>query len=134
MLRTLVSRKIAGEREVWSSLEEKGDKAIRDKQIEFSPAELVQGFAQTRKWESEFDDMFRGHPVLDVIYEDLAISLDDQFQRITQFLHLPFHCPHSEFEKQNPEPLRELIRNYDELTREFENSEWAAYFHEQGKP
>ncbi|MBM3792123.1 MAG: sulfotransferase, partial [Acidobacteria bacterium] len=119
ILRTLVSRKIAGELDVWSSLEEKKARPGSDKRVELTAAELRDGFTQTRTWERDFEEMFRGKPTIEVTYEDFVDRPEVEFRRITDFLGLPFHPPQSEFRRQNPEPLRDLIRNYDDLKREF---------------
>jgi LPS sulfotransferase NodH len=130
ILRTLVSRKIAGRRDVWSSLDEEGTGGAADKQVEFTPAELLEGFNQTRCWETSYDSLFSGTSKLNVFYEDLVKGLNEQYRKVTDFLQLAFHPPRTRFERQNPEPLRALIRNYDELQHEFRQTEWSDFFDE----
>ncbi len=66
LLRTLVSRKIAGVRDVWSSLEEeRSDGGVDGKRVTMTAEELRAGFRQTREWEEEYPRMFRVQPLLE---------------------------------------------------------------------
>jgi LPS sulfotransferase NodH len=130
VLRTLVSRKIAVRRDIWSSLDEKGSGCAAEKQVEFTPAELADGLSQTRNWETNYESLFSGTSMLSVFYEDLVKGLHEEYRKITDFLQLAFHPPRTEFERQNPEPLRDLIRNFNELQREFQQTEWSTLFDE----
>lgn len=130
VLRTLVSCKIAGERNVWTSHKETATPAISEKQVEFTSAELSKGFCQTRDWETEYASMFKGMPTLEVTYENIVSGLEAEYRKITNFLGVPFHFPHSSFERQNPERLQELIVNYGEMKEKFKDSKWAVFFDE----
>ncbi len=39
-----------------------------------------------------------------------------------------YRPPHTSFRRQNPEPLRRLVTNFDQLAREFSGTEWAPFF------
>jgi LPS sulfotransferase NodH len=130
VLRTLVSCKIAGASNAWTSHEETKQQGI-PKQVEFTHNELSKGFCQTRDWEAEYASMFKGMPTLEVMYEDLVNGLEDEYRKITNFLGVPFHFPHSSFERQNPERLQELVVNYGEMKEKFKDSEWAEFFDEE---
>lgn len=132
LLRTLVSRKIAGVRDIWSSLEEgQSDHTIGAKEVTMTVDELRAGFRQTREWEKEYLRMFRVQPLLEVIYEDFVADPEVQFRRITDFLGVRYRPPQTSLRRQNPEPLRRLLSNFDELARAFAGTEWAAFFDDE---
>lgn len=131
VLRTLVSCKIAGEHNVWTSHAETKKLGIPDKQVEFTPNELSKGFRQTLDWEEEYASMFKGMPTLEVMYENLVYGLEAEYRKIMSFLGVPFHFPHSSFERQNPERLQDLIVNYGEMKEKFRDSKWAGFFDEE---
>jgi len=132
LLRTLVSRKIAGARDIWCSLDEDRAGGVEaGKQVTMTADELRAGFRQTREWEDECLRMFRVQPLLEVVYEDFVADPQVQFRRITDFLGLPYRPPQTSLRRQNPEPLRRLVINFEELAREFSGTEWAAFFSDE---
>ena len=67
----------------------------------------------------EFDRLTFGIPKIDVWYEDLVADLDGELRRIASFLGAgePAHESPPRLERQNPEPLKDLIVNYDKVSR-----------------
>lgn len=67
----------------------------------------------------EFDRLTFGVPKLGIWYEDLTADLNGELRRIATFLGAgePAHEPPPSSVRQNPESLRDLIVNYDEVSR-----------------
>lgn len=128
ILNTLVSRKIAGLTDAWSSNDKSSsaDKGVQ--QISFTPEELSEGFQQTRNWETEFASLFAAHPIYPLTYESLIAHQDEQFRRITEFLGVPAYRPRSQFKKQSKAGQKEIVSNYDELKDRFSKTEWRDFF------
>jgi LPS sulfotransferase NodH len=127
MLRTLLSRKIAGVRGSWTGT--RFDAADQEsKRITVSAEELADGFKQTREWEQAATARFASHPVLRMSYEDLVRSPQDFHMKLCRFLGVSPGRPSTDLSQQNPESLRELIRNYDDLKAHFAGSPWARFF------
>lgn len=127
ILRTLTSRKIATQTNVWHSRTQT-TVAADDKRVFFTEDELQSGFIQTKQWENEYASRFDESRTLQVYYEDLVGNYDGQFRRIASFLEVEPHQPRTDLKRQNPEPLDKLIVNYDALKEHFANTEWAVYF------
>jgi LPS sulfotransferase NodH len=72
--------------------------------------------------------LFAGHPASDVWYEDLERDLAGSAAAVERFLGIEPVPPVVTLRKQNPEPLRELIANYDELRRAFAGKAAEAFF------
>ena len=66
-----------------------------------------------------FDQLTFGVPKIGVWYEDLVADLDGELRRIASFLGAgePAHQSPPRLEQQNPEPLEDLIANYDKVSR-----------------
>lgn len=129
ILRTLISRKIAGYHDVWVDKATDGnDNVCRRKAVSFSPKELRRGFEQTRQWEASGAQRFAGHPLISVYYEDLVRQPEAVFSKITDFLGVAYVQPKTALKKQNPERLRDLLVNYGELKEAFSGTEWQDFF------
>ena len=131
ILRTLISRKIAGNQKIWS-VKKASDFLIPSlgNAIEFNARELEKGFITTREWEKKGDDLFRNHPLLNVFYEDLVKEPEELFKKITRFLGVCYIPPSTDLQKQNSEKTTELLINFDELKSHFANTEWQQFFDE----
>jgi LPS sulfotransferase NodH len=130
ILRTLLSRKIAGIQGVWM-VESRGRAGVRPrKAVSFTVEELSDGFTQTRNWENTADDRFHHHPMLTLYYEDLVDDPEATIRAATRFLGVGDAEPRTTLIRQNPEALSELITNYRELKEAFEGTEWQEFFDE----
>jgi LPS sulfotransferase NodH len=127
ILRTLVSRKIAGIKGAWTGTRFDPAEA-EDKRVTFTVSELEAGFRETRGWEESAAVRFLRHPVLAITYEELVRNSLDVNRRLLEFLGVKTVVPHTDLRHQNPENLRELIRNYDELKQNFAGTSWGKFF------
>ena len=127
VLRTLVSRKVAGARDEWVT-ESGAPASFTDKAVALAARELAEGFARTRAWEEGGDEMFSRHPLLSVHYEDLADDPNGVFREITDFLGVPYARPSTTLRRQNPERLSDLVTNYEELKGAFQGTELEEFF------
>lgn len=130
ILRSTVSQKIAMNAGVWKTKNPGSIQAAPRKQVSFTVDELERRFAATRKWERDGDALFQDHPMLTIHYEDLVADTGATFGQVTDFLGVPYVEPRSALVRQNPEPIRALISNYDELLAAFRGTEWEPFFHE----
>lgn len=129
ILRTLLSRKIAGIKGSWTGT--RFDAAEQDtKTIAFTADELGSGFQQTRDWEQAATARFGSHPVLRLSYEELVRAPQECQASVCAFLDVTPGKARTNLSQQNPESLRQLIRNYDELKAHFAGSRWAPFFEE----
>jgi LPS sulfotransferase NodH len=131
ILRTLISQKIATRQGVWKTDRPLSTTTVENKQVSFTVEELTKGFERTREWEREGEHRFRAHPLLPVTYEDLRADPGGTFRRVTDFLGVPPAEPHTDLVRQNPESVRELVANYDELAEAFRGTEWASFFDDE---
>lgn len=91
--------------------------------------EECSGFFNQMRWdEAHFDNLFRQHPKLTVFYEDLVDRRQDVLDQAQSFLGVEPSPLTVTLRRQNPEPLRDLLENYDELYEAFRDSPYAAFF------
>jgi LPS sulfotransferase NodH len=130
ILRTALSRKLASVKKAYIHNPSNTETTGTGKTLTFTPEELEQTFRATRTAEIGGDRRFKKNPLLTLYYEDLAADPAGSFRKITEFLELKYVEPQTEMRKQNPESLRNLIANYDELKAAFSGSEWLPFFEE----
>ena len=78
--------------------------------------------------EIHYEMDFLSHPKLVLFYEDLLDNPEDTFKEAQSFLGVEPRSLAAPIRRQNPQPLRELLANYDELYETFRSTEYAAYF------
>ena len=105
-------------------------KPADSKTVAVTREECMFMFDWLRREEAEYVERFRNHPVLDIYYEDLIRDIPRAMLEVQDFLGLQPRALTVGTTRQNPEPLRELIANYDELREAFRGSEYAAFFDE----
>ena len=127
ILRTLISRKIAGIQDVWATDQHSGADS-KEIAITFTVDELSEGFNQTKAWEQAGDDKFRNHPLISIDYEDLVSHPEQTFRKVTEFLGVRYQQPETKLRKQNIKSMRETVTNYEELKSAFSGTEWQPFF------
>jgi len=77
------------------------------------------------------NQVFAGHPRLELTYEDLDRDRVATMHPVWGFLGVsPYDEANSSLTKQNPRPLREVIVNYDALKERFATGPFASFFAE----
>lgn len=80
--------------------------------------------------EKKFNQYFKDHPKIEVIYEDLTLNFESETNRIQDFLDLPRQSLKHDMKKQRKKSVSASIANYVELKSRFIGSEWERYFDE----
>jgi hypothetical protein len=150
-LRTLVSIKLAEQTGVWvedgktvltatnaslalrhpaKAAQRVGNHLTRSgkRPVVIAPDELTEFVIATHLRQTNYAKLFAGHETLDVEYEDVSRHGDDAFAPVLDFLGVAPAPLTVTLRRQNPEPLHDLIENYDELYAAFENTPEAAHF------
>jgi hypothetical protein len=104
------------------------DPAARGVPFTLSREECVEFFERARRDEAHWDALFADHETLVVYYEDFLVDQAREFEKAQRFLGATPRKVFADTRRQNPEPLRQLIANYDELRAQFAGSEAEAFF------
>jgi hypothetical protein len=96
--------------------------------VTISTEELFNFMVRTRIRAANHEDLFREHPRHTVFYEDLVDRREEVFREVQSFLGIEPGPLTVTLRRQNPEPLRELIENYDELYEAYKKTPEAALF------
>jgi hypothetical protein len=94
-------------------------------QATISEEELRKFITTTEVTSAHFDELFREHPKLTVFYEDLIGDGVPTFDAPQRFLGTEPQPLTVTLRRQNPQPLRELLRNYGELWEAFRDTPYA---------
>ena len=71
------------------------------------------------------DEKWQAHPYLTVYYEDVVADAERALGEVQEFLDVEPRPLAPTTLRQNPQPLRELIENYDEIREAFRDTEYA---------
>jgi hypothetical protein len=85
-------------------------------------------FDKQERRERRFGRMFGDHDVFDTSYEDLVDPAAGALHEVQAFLGVKPVELRTATRKMNPDELRVMIENYDELEAAFEDTPYAAYF------
>lgn len=122
-LRTFLSLVIAEKTDRWIEKYRKEPLALERRQVHVEIPRLIAFLDLSAKREEEARSRIAHLPVLDVLYEDLRAGLGDVMPAVLRFLGASRWIPGSvDLRRQNPEPVRCLIRNYDQVARALETS------------
>ncbi len=129
MLRNLVSLKIAEKTNEWRSFSEKSN--IDKKRICLTKEECLNEFESLEKIIATVEQNFKEHQILDVFYKDLSENTEEVMLEVFGFLGAPqISVKKTALKKQNREKLSQLVLNFHELKKEFQNTKWTDFFEE----
>jgi LPS sulfotransferase NodH len=96
--------------------------------------ECARRFVLEQAVAQQYDDFFRNHPKLELVYEDLASDYRNHVKPILDFLELDYQALRPSTYKQSNQPLPEAIENYAELEQRFRGTPWAGFFEADDRP
>ena len=123
ILKTHISRLSASSRSVYHS-----DKVIRSAKINVPITDLIKNLEKinqdNRRWESLFANTGN---YLQVSYESFVKNRTDETEKMCSFLDVEFQQIQSSLVKLNPDSLKDIIENYQQVESQLSGSEfeWA---------
>jgi len=128
-LRRFVSAEIAARRDWWIHDEQLGLPDVRDRAVVVELDRLFLDFRFTAAQQTMAEHLLSSSEVFDISYEELSEQLDTTLENVARFLGAPFPMPAGEpkLQRQNPEPLRLLVRNYDEVRQALMGTMWQRF-------
>jgi LPS sulfotransferase NodH len=125
-LRTVISLEIAFKTGQWTKAGNIGES--REKRVMLEPLKLMKRLEQIEEGEEAIRVRFCDRQMLEITYEELVRSPDEVFGSIGAYLGVDGIDPGKiRLKKQNPEPLSELIMNYDEIESVLKNTRFTEY-------
>ncbi len=94
------------------------------------PRQAIFSMRKAQSQHERFEALFAGHPRIQIAYEELFDGANLQAitaERICDFLGVARHRMSSRILKLNPESLRDMVTNYDELEAAVSHSEFADF-------
>ncbi len=113
---------------LWRFLRPRNPWQDRREPVTLSEEECRAFFEKIEHDSTVFIEHFHGHPQLELYYEELLDRRREVLDRVQSFLGVEPRRLTVTMRRQNPEPLRELLANYDELYEAFQGTPYAAFF------
>lgn len=125
-LRTVTSLEIAFKTGRWTQSRNSG--GTREKRVRLEPAKVIRRLERIEAGEAATRARFRDRPVLEVVYEELVQWPYQVFAAVGAYLGVEGIDPRKiRLKRQNPESLKQLIINYDEIETVLKNTRFAEY-------
>lgn len=131
ILRSLVSKKIGAKTRMWTENINAEPIPLAEKKVNIDPLECEEYFEKILNYQAKINTEFKEHRLLSVTYEDLSHDRRKVINELYSKLELEEFERDSELKKQNPEGLRDLILNYEELKDYFKDTKWEEYFQDE---
>jgi LPS sulfotransferase NodH len=127
-LRTIVSLAIAFKTDIWLQTNSRKKLPVEQKRVYLNPEKLIGQISQIAAWESETRNRFAHRDTLEIYYEDLIDNFNSIASNAIRFVGAERWSSNKvAYKKQNPEPLNQLIINFDEVNQVLKNTPWEKY-------
>ncbi len=128
LLRAFVSQKIGEKTKMWTENIASKD-IIINKTVSLDPKECEVVFTTITTYEKETKQRFKNHKTfMELSYEQLTKDKQGVMDAIFKELQVSSHTISSVLKKQNPEPMSQLVENYEALKEHFGKTEWSYLF------
>lgn len=127
-LRTIVSLDVAFKTDEWTRSRFVRKTPLAKRRISLDTFRLLGRLEAIRTQESLTRKRFAARPVHEVIYEEMVADPQKIFRGVGNFLGVTdIDYTTIKITKQNPEPLHQLVVNFDEVRQLLINTEFAGY-------
>ena len=92
--------------------------------------EIKKSFDKSLKWQSEFDELFSEHQVLNITYEEILKNKQLSFDKVTDFLEIKNQTWQPWTKKIKNTNEDDLIKNIQDIRDYFENTHYEKYFND----
>ncbi len=133
-VRVFVSLMLAHQNSVWVEHGENDRNSLSSKKVTLNSADFFIMLNMFDVSKRNCLKPFVDCPVHEVWYEDLVASPGETLESLQRFLGVEPRLLTTGTKRINPEPLSELIANYDDVRRHFQNTEWDWCFDEEPRP
>jgi LPS sulfotransferase NodH len=127
-LRSIVSEAIARQQGDWLLHEGSDRPDVASRRVHLPVENVRTHLVRVERWEREFTARAGGLPILDVEFETLVDAPESTFAHVTTFIGVERIAPRVTTQRQNPEPLSDLVMNFHELEIAFDGTKWATLF------
>jgi LPS sulfotransferase NodH len=128
-LRTVVSLEIAFKTGQWTN--SGNSRGPREKHVTLDRSKLMKRLEKIEEGEYAARARFKDRQILEIAYEDLVQNPKPSFAVVGAYLGINSIDPDKiRLKKQNPESLRQLIQNYDEVEAVLKNTRFAEYLND----
>lgn len=125
-LRTVISLEIAFKTGQWTNSHD--FIRTKDKRVMLDPLKIVRRLEKIESGEAATRARFQDRQMLEVVYEELVRSPKEVFFSVEEYLGVDGINPDKiRLKRQNPESLRQLIINYDEVETALKDTRFAEY-------
>lgn len=124
LIRIHLSRLIAIKTKSWST-NLKNEINLNSKKVKIEYDDLRKDIKKTEKWIEDTNKKYRKNQILEIFYEDLVTKPKKTLSEIYSFIGVSNHKSETKLQKQNPEKIKDLVLNYDEIEMKLVKTAYA---------
>lgn len=129
ILRSLISKKIGLKTKRWTENIYNNDVIpLEDKKVYLGAKECRDYFEEITAYKEKTNKIFANHSLLHISYEELSGNTREVIDNLYNKLGVKPYRRDSQLKKQNPESIKELVLNFEDLKKEFKGSRWETFF------
>jgi LPS sulfotransferase NodH len=126
-LRTIISLEIARKTDQWVLTNPEKRLAIEQKRIHLNTQGLIRKLEQIEAWEDLTRQRFKDRDTLEIYYEELVTDFDVIASQVITFVGAKqWDANRVKLEQQNPEPICQLVINFDQVASALANTRWQV--------
>jgi LPS sulfotransferase NodH len=98
--------------------------------VQVSPEKAIKEMRRVRDSFAEFERLLSGHRKIELVYERMCSGqtlTDEAWTKITELLEIEPATVGSDLVKMNPDELRPMVENYDELAAALSGTEFERF-------
>ena len=134
ILRSYISKQIGLKTKKWTENKKKPNTLTVDqKRVKINIEDCIANLSQIDQKERETREKYKNHKLIPVSYEELSNDKSKVMRCIFNELEVKNKILSTSMLKQNPEKLRDLIVNYEELYSALEDTRWISFLDEEIK-
>ncbi|MDF9799827.1 LPS sulfotransferase NodH [Catalinimonas alkaloidigena] len=130
MIRTVISSLIADKTGALSYWGDKHQLDTKDKRLYVDTDECIRELKKMEEERNRFDEIFQNHQRLYLSYEELLSEKGLTLNKVQRFLNVKPRILFTLLKKQNPEPLSQLIINFNELEKALNDTPWQSMLYQ----
>ena len=130
-VKRFLSLQIAQKTDQWRENKPGMKPALEQRQVHIDQRQLLRFIHLSHVWTEQARQRFKDRETLEIYYEELVADFDRVVTEAITFIGATqWDRAKVNLRKQNPEAMRDLILNYDELKSAFAKTPWRIYFDE----
>jgi LPS sulfotransferase NodH len=130
LVRSHLSLLIAYKTNIWGLTPTMQDVPLEKRKVYVNVEKFIANLRKIRNHQVRIEKVLKQHPLYEVTYEHLIKDQQNVMNRIFSFINVRARTTTTNLRRQNSEPIKNLVQNYDEFSSKINKTEFSCYLNE----